>query len=115
MAKPAGEEGARVEDRASPAIEAEPGYAPGAHLPRGRLARRVGGRLFRKYVILFVAVVSAALLASGALQIWFVYEGQTRSLALFQQEQARMAARLAVGMRASTKGRRTTKTSNQTP
>ena len=32
------------------------------------------GRLFRKYVVLFVALVSGALFASGALEIYFSYQ-----------------------------------------
>lgn len=58
----------------------------------GSPVRAVRGRLFRKYVTLFVAVVSAALLSSGLLQIWFAYEEQTSSLVRFQREQAKAAA-----------------------
>jgi hypothetical protein len=50
------------------------------------------GRLFRKYVALFVMVVSAALIASGLLQIFFAYKEQTNSLVRFQREQAQAAA-----------------------
>ena len=50
------------------------------------------GRLFLKYVTLFVAVVSVALLASGLLQIWFAYNEQTTALVRFQREQAEAAA-----------------------
>ena len=61
---------------------------PGASPPR----QAVRKRLFRKYVTLFVAVVSAALLSSGLLQIWFAYQEQTSSLVRFQREQAKAAA-----------------------
>jgi hypothetical protein len=37
-------------------------------------------------------VVSAALLASGLLQIFFAYKEQTNSLVRFQREQAQAAA-----------------------
>ena len=50
------------------------------------------GRLFRKYVTLFVSVVCVALFASGLLQIWFAYGEQTESLVRFQHAQAQAAA-----------------------
>ncbi len=40
---------------------------------------RARGRLFRKYVALFVAVVSVALIANGLLDIWFSYREQQGS------------------------------------
>jgi signal transduction histidine kinase len=48
--------------------------------------------LFRKYVGLFVAVVSIALLANGALEIWFSYQEHKASLIRIQREQADAAA-----------------------
>jgi signal transduction histidine kinase len=48
--------------------------------------------LFRKYVGLFVAVVSLALLANGALEIWFSYQEHKASLIRIQREQAEAAA-----------------------
>ncbi len=57
------------------------------------VARRSGkGRLFRKYAILFAATVSAALLTSGLVQIWFAYREQTAFLIRLQREQATAAA-----------------------
>jgi two-component system, NtrC family, sensor kinase len=50
------------------------------------------GRLFRKYVGLFVAVVSTALLANGLLDIWFSFQEQNALLTRIQQEQAKAAA-----------------------
>ncbi len=50
------------------------------------------GRLFRKYVALFVAVVSVALLANGLLEIWFSYREHQESLIRIQHEQALAAA-----------------------
>jgi signal transduction histidine kinase len=46
------------------------------------------GRLFRKYVGLFVTVVCAALVANGLLDIWFSYREQNVLLMRIQQEQA---------------------------
>jgi signal transduction histidine kinase len=50
------------------------------------------GRLFRKYVVLFIIVVSTALAASGLLEIWFSYREQIASLARLQREQGAAAA-----------------------
>jgi len=60
--------------------------------PRPARAPRVRGRLFRKYVVLFVAVVSIVLLANGLLEIWFSYQDHEASLIRLQQEQAESAA-----------------------
>src|SRR4051794_31957749 len=57
-------------------------------LPTGMVRRP----LFRKYVTLFVAVVSVALLANGALEIWFSYQEHKASLIRIQREQAEAAA-----------------------
>ncbi len=57
------------------------------------VARQPGqGRLFRKYALLFGSAVSAALLASGLVQIWFAYQEQTAFLIRLQHEQATAAA-----------------------
>ncbi|HZT51183.1 MAG TPA: hypothetical protein VFA22_04580, partial [Stellaceae bacterium] len=55
------------------------------------------GRLFRKYVALFVAVVSVALLANGAFEIWFSYRDHEASLIQLQREQAASAAAKIAG------------------
>src|SRR5262249_15197636 len=55
-----------------------------------RVQRR--GRLFRKYVALFVAVVSVALVANGLLEIWFSYREHQVALVRIQREQAEAAA-----------------------
>jgi signal transduction histidine kinase len=59
--------------------------------PRGPPAK-VRGRLFRKYVALFLAVVCVALLASGLSEIWFSYQEHKASLIRIQREQAEAAA-----------------------
>src|SRR3954454_9269843 len=53
---------------------------------------RARGRLFRKYIALFVAVVSVALIANGLLDIWFSYREQRFNLSHIQREQAEAAA-----------------------
>jgi two-component system, NtrC family, sensor kinase len=60
--------------------------APERVLPKPR------GRLFRKYIILFMSVVAAALLASGGLEIYFAIQEQTAAMARIQREQASGAA-----------------------
>src|SRR5256712_1298957 len=50
------------------------------------------GRLFRKYVALFLAVVCVALLANGLSEIWFSYQEHKTSLIRVQREQAEAAA-----------------------
>ena len=54
--------------------------------------RRPGGKLFRKYVLLFVALVGGTLLASGALEVWFSYQEHKAALARIQYEKALAAA-----------------------
>ena len=53
---------------------------------------RAHGRLFRKYVGLFLAVVCVALLTNGLSEIWFSYEEHKASLIRIQREQAEAAA-----------------------
>jgi len=50
------------------------------------------GQLFRKYVGLFVAVVTVALLTSGLFDMWFSYREQRELLLNTQREQASAAA-----------------------
>src|SRR5882672_9525757 len=50
------------------------------------------GQLFRKYVALFVAVVTVALMASGLFDMWFSYREQRALLLNTQREQASAAA-----------------------
>ncbi len=51
-----------------------------------------GSRLFRKYVALFVSVVSVALLTNGLFEIWFSYQENKQALTRIQREQAIAAA-----------------------
>src|SRR5215211_6557959 len=50
------------------------------------------GKLFRKYVALFVAVVCTALIANGLSDIWFSFREQQALLVLIQRDQAEAAA-----------------------
>jgi HAMP domain-containing protein len=66
--------------------------------PRGKYAREpmdrfpARGRLFRKYVALFVAVVTVALLANGLTEIWFSFRELRTALVRMQRAQAEAAA-----------------------
>src|SRR5262245_126076 len=53
---------------------------------------KLRGRLFAKYVALFVAVVFVALLTNVLFQVWFSYQEHKRSLIQIQREQAEAAA-----------------------
>jgi signal transduction histidine kinase len=53
---------------------------------------RIRGKLFRKYVTLFLAVVCVALLTSGLSEVWFSYQEHKASLIRIQREQAEAAA-----------------------
>ncbi|HMF21937.1 MAG TPA: ATP-binding protein [Pseudolabrys sp.] len=72
----------------------EPEGIKGSRIKRAlsRIGRRTPGQLFVKYVALFVAVVSIALLSSGAFEIWFSYNEYKDSLVRIQREQAEAAA-----------------------
>jgi signal transduction histidine kinase len=75
-------------DRAAmPPRPARPLFAS-ARLP----FRKMRGRLFTKYVALFVAVVCVALVTNGLFEIWFFYQEHKNSLIRIQSEQAEAAA-----------------------
>ena len=50
------------------------------------------GGLFRKYVVMFIAIVSLALAINGVSDIWFSYHEQQDLLVRIQREQAKSAA-----------------------
>src|SRR6202050_778840 len=50
------------------------------------------GGLFRKYLVMFVAIVSLALAINGVSDIWFSYHEQQDLLVRIQREQAKSAA-----------------------
>ena len=67
--------------------------APSTDLPGAVPEKpRARGRLFRKYVGLFLAVVCIALLTNGLSEIWFSYQEHKASLIRIQREQAEAAA-----------------------
>jgi signal transduction histidine kinase len=53
---------------------------------------RPRGRLFRKYVVLFVGLVSGVLLISGLVELYFSYQEQKAALVAIQREKALAAA-----------------------
>jgi signal transduction histidine kinase len=59
---------------------------------REATASPMRGRLFRKYLLLILSLVSGALLASGALSLYFSYQENKAALAAVQQEKAVAAA-----------------------
>ena len=63
-----------------------------ADRPSPMPAARVRNRLFSKYVGLFAAVVTVALLANGIFDVWFYYQEHKTSLIRIQREQAEAAA-----------------------
>jgi signal transduction histidine kinase len=56
------------------------------------LGAKIRGRLFIKYVALFVAVVAAALLSNGIFEVFFYYREHKAALIRIQHEQAEAAA-----------------------
>src|SRR5437763_1162960 len=68
----------------------DPDGKPGA--PPAEAAPKIRGKLFRKYVALFLAVVCVALLSSGLSEVWFSYQEHKASLIRIQREQAEAAA-----------------------
>ena len=56
------------------------------------MSRQPRGRLLRKYLLTFVALVGAALLTSGGLEMWFSYRESKLALAQIQAEKALGAA-----------------------
>jgi class 3 adenylate cyclase len=58
----------------------------------GPRAAQPRSRLFRKYAVLFAALVGGALLASGAMQHWFSYQDNQAALVAVQREKALAAA-----------------------
>src|SRR2546423_11398314 len=69
---------------ASPVPDATPVAAPSG--------KKIGSRLFTKYVTLFVAVVGVALLSNGVFEVFFYYREHKASLIRIQHEQAEAAA-----------------------
>jgi signal transduction histidine kinase/DNA-binding response OmpR family regulator len=74
--------------------EAQVSAAPGpVGASEGALPKRKQqGHLFRKYVVIFVALVTGALLASGLIEIYFSFQENKQALVHLQREKAASAA-----------------------
>jgi len=79
-----------IEPAATPGRAANAIPSPVAATPAAQDAHR--GRLFRKYLLLILSLVSLALLASGGISLVFMYRETTASLAGLQREKAIGAA-----------------------
>src|SRR5947207_15820794 len=66
--------------------------APAIEAPAAIARRTSRGRLFRKYLILILSLVTIALLASGGITVYFSYQENKSALASLQHEKALAAA-----------------------
>src|SRR5438105_11523171 len=66
--------------------------APATEAPAAIARRTSRGRLFRKYLILILSLVTIALLASGGITVYFSYQENKSALASLQHEKALAAA-----------------------
>src|SRR5438876_8803894 len=73
-------------------IHAPMSAAPAAEAPAATPRRTSRGRLFRKYLILILSLVTIALLASGGITVYFSYQENKSALASLQHEKALAAA-----------------------
>ena len=62
--------------------------APPTDLPPAAKPGILRGRLFRKYLLLIISLVSVALLASGGIGLYFSYQENRAALASLQHEKA---------------------------
>src|ERR1700733_9722381 len=81
----------------APASADSPPRAPVAEPVREPLAdklgwKRISGRLFRKYITLFVAVVGVLLVSNEIFELLFSYSEYKASLVRIQSEQAEAAS-----------------------
>src|SRR4030081_3577934 len=91
------------EARVASAEETSPPPAGWARLgePARAAPRR---RLFRKYALIFVALVGAALLINSGFDFWFSYQETKAALVRVQQEKAASAAQGIAGFFGGVKG-----------
>src|SRR5206468_5981631 len=71
-------------------IEVAPASIPVAPTEPSRRALR--GRLFRKYLLLILVLVGGAVLASGAISVYFSYQENKAAIGALQHEKALAAA-----------------------
>src|SRR5271165_2672763 len=76
----------------SPEAQAELAASPGGERMIPKPRRTYRGRLFRKYLFLILTLVTGALLASGAISVYFSYQENKSALASLQHEKALAAA-----------------------
>ncbi len=60
---------------------------------RSFIGRLLHGMLFWKYVALFVAVLSTALITNSLIETWFTYQEHRAALVRLQREQAELGRR----------------------
>ena len=65
---------------------------PETNAPKASARQMYRGRLFRKYLLLILSLVTIALLASGAISVYFSYQENKSGLASLQHEKALAAA-----------------------
>src|SRR5437899_6214290 len=65
---------------------------PPTEAPKANPRQMYRGRLFRKYLLLILSLVTIALLASGAISVYFSYQENKSALASLQHEKALAAA-----------------------
>jgi signal transduction histidine kinase/HAMP domain-containing protein/putative methionine-R-sulfoxide reductase with GAF domain len=75
-----------VHDRDQAAAPADVAAAPGSS------RRALRGRLFRKYLLLILVLVGGAVLASGAISVYFSYQENKAAIGALQHEKALAAA-----------------------
>jgi signal transduction histidine kinase/HAMP domain-containing protein/putative methionine-R-sulfoxide reductase with GAF domain len=75
-----------------PTADEPPAASAVAKAPAAKLGRKYRGRLFRKYLLLILTLVTGVLLASGAITIYFTYQETKTALASLQHEKALGAA-----------------------
>src|ERR1700751_1365676 len=81
-----------ADGRALPGPSTAPAISSAKPAESSPSGTRIRSRLFTKYVALFVAVFSNALLSNGTLEVYFYYREHKASLIRIQYEQAEAAA-----------------------
>ena len=66
--------------------------SPAAEAPDTHAGHQYRGRLFRRYLLLILTLVTGALLASGAISVYFSYPDNKAAVASLQHEKARVGA-----------------------
>ena len=65
---------------------------PNGLMRRFSASTHIGSRLFRKYALIFIGLVAAALLINSGFDFWFSYQENKAALVRVQQEKAESAA-----------------------